>query len=301
VRTDLALLVIDPTGLDLKTAPWGDASLLEPGDWLVSVGQPIASARLISAGIASARRYGLGMAPGDEWLETDAVVNSASSGGPLVNLKGEVVGLCTLLPAGRGGYSGMGYAIPAGRVRRIAGELAEFGRVRRAFLGVQIESVELSRPVGAAGEVAVVISSVSPGTPAAESGLRAGDRLLKVGDELVASAVMLQSLIEFAPIGEELTVTIERDGKRLDVKVRPQAQPSPVGPRFAPGQEVPPRPVRGDIRRPLRNPPRGTAPRVPYPPGDQEPGELAPIPARGRPPERPAPVPPSSPDGGGRL
>jgi serine protease Do len=305
-RTDLALLAIDPTGLNLKTASWGDSSLLDAGDWAVSIGRPAASAPAISAGIVSARRIGIGIAPADEWIETDAVVNFASSGGPLVNLKGEVVGLCTLLAAGRGGLDGMRYAIPASRARRIAGDLAEFGRVRRAFLGVQIAPVEPSGPEGVAGEASVVISSVSPGTPAAEAGLRPGDRLLRVDGKAIMTTVGLQSLVEFAPIGEEMKLIIERAGKRLEVKVRPQAQPAPGG-RVGPGMGAPFEaqpwrgPVPGGIRAPGRNLPRREAPGAGNPPGEEEPSALDPIPAPSRAPEGRSQLPRGSPDDGGRL
>jgi serine protease Do len=304
-RTDLALLVIEPAGLNLKTAPWGDSTLLEPGDWVLSIGLPAASAPSLSAGIMSARRYGIGPLPADQWIETDAVVNPASSGGPLVNLKGEVVGVCTLLAAGSGGLERMGYAIPADRARRIAGDLADHGHVRRAYLGVQIAPVELGKPGGGDGESAVVISGVTSGTPAAESGLRPGDRFVAVAGKAIKNARMLQSLIEFAPIGEELIVTIEREGKRLDVKVRPQALPSSGGPG-TPGFGMPLEPPRrdrvpGGIRAPGRSVPRGLAPRPSQPPQDEEPKALEPIPEPGRAPGRAPLEPRGSALGGGRL
>ena len=116
---------------------------LRPGDWVLSIGQPGGSSPALSSGIFSSRRRGLGT-PGlsEEWLETDAAVNSLNSGGPLVNLEGEVVGINTAHTGRRGQVAGMGFALPADRARRVASDLIAYGRVRRAFLGVHIEPAQ---------------------------------------------------------------------------------------------------------------------------------------------------------------
>src|SRR5262249_53869575 len=162
------------------SASWGDPGALEPGDWVLAVGRPAASAPAVSAGILSARRTSISVGPADRWLETDAVVNPVSSGGPLVNLSGEDGGISSELATRRGGLTGMGYAVPAKRARRVATDLVEFGRVRRAYLGVQVEPVQPSAPERGTDVAKVAIVSVNPGTPAAEAGLRPGDRILSI-------------------------------------------------------------------------------------------------------------------------
>ncbi len=215
---DLAVLVVDPTGLNLTQAKLGDPGVLQPGDWLVSIGQPGGASPSLSSGIFSSRRRGPGT-PGssEEWLETDAAVNALNSGGPLVNLEGEVVGINTAQTGRRAGVAGIGFALPADRARRVALDLIKYGRVRRAFLGVHIESAQPSSPGRPSPAGSVVIASVTPATPAAEAGIRPGDLVVAVAGRPVVGAAMLQGLIETAPIGEKLTVTIERDGRRQDV------------------------------------------------------------------------------------
>ena len=137
-----------------------------------------------------------------------------------------MVGISTAFPGRAGGEpGGMNHVLPASRVRRIAGELADFGQVRRGYLGVQIEPVEVlsGRLGGSTG--AVVISSVGSGTPAADAGLQPGDRIVSANGRRLAGLGQLQAAVEDTPIGEELTLLVDRNGQRIEVKVRPQAQP----------------------------------------------------------------------------
>ena len=145
---DLAVLVVDPTGLNLTQAKLGDPNALRPGDWVLI---HRAGRRLIAGAFVrhlQLRGDGAWARPAlsEEWLETDAAVNSLNSGGPLVNLDGEVVGINTAQTGRRGQVAGMGFALPADRARRVAADLIAYGRVRRAFLGVQIEPADRSSP-----------------------------------------------------------------------------------------------------------------------------------------------------------
>ena len=124
-RSDLALLIVDLQGLNLTQISWGDVKSLESGDWVLALGQPVGSAPTMSAGIVSARRQVVG----EELIETDAVIVQVNSGGPLVNLKGEVVGINKMGGKRLYGLEGMGLVIPADRARRIAEDLAQFGQV----------------------------------------------------------------------------------------------------------------------------------------------------------------------------
>ena len=139
-KSDLALLVIDRRGL--SQAEWGDSEALETGDWVLAIGQPFGLSDTVTAGIVSGKGRGIGMAMYEDLIQTDAAINPGNSGGPLVNLNGEVVGINTAIKTLNGGYEGVGFAVPAARARRVAADLAEHGRVRRAYLGIQIGRVD---------------------------------------------------------------------------------------------------------------------------------------------------------------
>ncbi len=221
-RSDVAILVVDLKGLTATAAAWGDSDAIEPGDWVLAVGAAGGSPPSMSAGIFSARRRG--PASGLEWLETDVRVGPAFWGGPIVNLKGEVIGVVGPLPNQAPLPGGSHYVLPAGRIRRIAADLAQFGQVRRGYLGIQVEPVEvLAGAPGAPG--GVVISTVGAGTPAAAAGVRPGDRIVSANGRKLMVLGQLQATVEETPIGEELTLLIDRNGQRMEVKVRPQAQP----------------------------------------------------------------------------
>jgi serine protease Do len=265
--------------LNLTPVRWGDSKSLQGGDWVLTVGQPPGSDPALSAGIFSARRFGAGSAPGGELLETDAAVNAGNSGGPLVNLNGEVVGINTFIPAQRA-LIGMGFAIPGERARRIASDLIEVGRVRRAYLGMQIEPADRAVAERGLSPGTVAVSSVTPGSPAANSGLRAGDLIVTADGRPLAGIEMLQSTVEFAPLGDELTLGIERESRRQDVKVRPGALPDRAGL----GMESPATPAtRRDALRNLYNP------ISPYSEGNYDP--LRPYSKRARPRESPRVAP----------
>jgi serine protease Do len=281
-RIELALLIVDVKGLNVSAAVWGDSAALEPGDWVLAVGAGRGLPPSLSAGIFSARRLGNAQIPADEWLETDTRVSPAGLGGPLVNMSGEVVGISTAIPGRRDGQPGMNYVLPASRARRIATELGDFGQVRRAYLGVDIEPTEFlaGRPSGGG---AVVISGVRADTPAALAGLRAGDRIVSASGKPVMSLGQLQAVIESAAVGEELTLVVERGGQRLEVKVRPQAGPVPAGPAGGVRSRIEPEPeaARGRARSRLRGgQSEPAAPKVVKPP-DPETPELDPIPKPG--------------------
>jgi serine protease Do len=291
---DLAVLVVDTAGLNLTQAKLGDPNLLRPGDWVLSIGQPGGSSPVLSSGILSARRRGTGTPSlSEEWLETDAAVNSLNSGGPLVNLAGEVVGINTAQTGRRAPIAGMGFALPADRARRVAADLIAYGRLRRAFLGVQIEPADRASPARSIPPGSVVIATVTAAAPAAEAGLRPGDVIVAVAGRPVAGPMMLQGLIENAPIGEDLTVTIERGAERQDVTVRPRPQPVSVSPRALP--EARPNLLPGRARGRNRVAPRDTSPPLPAPSaGDETPSTLDPIPRADPSPTSPAPEAPKN-------
>jgi serine protease Do len=224
-RSDLALLTIDPEGLD-GSAEWGDSKALEAGDWVLAVGQAYGFEKSVSAGIVSGLGRTLGVGASD-LIQTDAALHPGSSGGPLVDLDGRVVGICVAVRGPAIGGGGMGFAIPSERARRVAGELAEHGRVRRAYLGVRIEDPSPDRIAAEGRRPGVRLGVVVQPGPAAEAGLVPGDVILRVDDRPVSSTAELQAAVEFAPIGEPLALTIRRDDAEREVQVTPTELPGP--------------------------------------------------------------------------
>jgi serine protease Do len=251
-QSDLALLTIDPDGL--QQAAWGDSEVLDTGDWVLAVGQPFGLSGTVTAGIVSSKGRGLGQALFQEDLiQTDAAINAGSSGGPLVNLKGEVVGINLAIKTHNGGYEGVGFAIPASRARRVAADLAQFGRVRRAYLGIEIQPVDPDSADRLIQPSAVAITGVLSGSPAAVAGLRAGDVVVKLNGKPAEGLSKLRSAIEFAPVDDPLELTIVRGGETREVRVRPEARTEPAErPEPAPAGGLIP---RGQVFRPVPVPP----------------------------------------------
>ena len=221
-KSDLAMLSVDPGGL--VQAEWGDSEVLDTGDWVLAIGQPFGLSGTVTAGIVSGKARGIGIALYEDLIQTDAAINPGNSGGPLVNLKGEIVGINTAIKTSGGGYEGVGFAVPSARARRVSADLAEFGRVRRAHLGVTIRPVD-PPTAERLGSNAAVITSLAVAGPAEAAGLVVGDVILRVDGRPVDGPGSLQSLIEVAKVGEPMELTIDRNGASQVVRVRPEPQP----------------------------------------------------------------------------
>ena len=155
---------------------------------------------------------------------------------PLVNLKGEVVGINTAIKTNGGGYEGVGFAVPASRARRVAADLVEFGRVRRAYLGVTIRPVDPATADRLGSAAAALITGIAVASPAAEAGLQAGDVILKVDGKPVDGPGPLQAIIEVAAVGKPLALTIDRNGQVSERSVVPEPQPDRLALPAANGQ-----------------------------------------------------------------
>ena len=244
-QTELVVLVVDPRSVRAKEAEWGSSEALQLGDWVLSIGRSSGRAGTVSAGIVSGRTAGAQ----DDLLRTDAVIGSAGSGGPLINLEGRIVGINRARLDPRGWPDGFGLAIPAERAHRCISDLAEFGRVRRGYLGVMIApgGGPVLDPTGQAS--GLVVTGLSAGSAAAEAGLRVGDRIVFLDGHPITDREEFSRAVDEAPIGQEFRLTIERAGKRQDVMVatrrRPQGPLNPAGPLDRSGarslRPVPPR------------------------------------------------------------
>jgi serine protease Do len=276
-QTGLVLLIVDTKGVHLQEAQWGDSQALHTGDWVLSIGRPSARSKAVSAGIVSETGSDPDNRPEDT-IRTDAVITAVNTGGPLINLDGKVVGINQARTGPWGRADGFGYAIPSALARRVASELAEFGRVRRGYLGLVLgpEGPETRDP--RTRSTALMVNGITPGSPAAEAGFRLGDRIVALDGRPITGLEALSRAVEDAPVGQEFTVTVERGGERREIKVQTRQRPEPPGVSRRPlgpnppgmGRRIRPRDgSRGSWIRPTPSRQPEPTPRQP----DQAPGQ----------------------------
>jgi serine protease Do len=217
-RTDIALLKIEATGL--PTVKLGKSEKLQPGEWVAAIGSPFGFENTITAGIVSATGRSLPAETYVPFIQTDVAVNPGNSGGPLMNLAGEVVGVNSMIYSQTGGYMGVSFAIPIEVALDVMKQLRAEGKVTRGRLGVRIQpmtkelaqSFRLKEPHGA------LIALVEPGSPADKAGLKLGDVVLAYNGQPIDDANKLPRLVAATKPGQSATLRIWRDGKAEDVK-----------------------------------------------------------------------------------
>jgi serine protease Do len=220
-RTDLAVLKIDG-GRKFTYVAFGDDSRLRVGDWVVAVGNPFGLGGTVTAGIVSARGRDIGAGPYDDFIQIDAAVNRGNSGGPAFNLNGEVVGINTAIFSPSGGNVGIAFAIPASTARDVVGKLIEDGAVERGWLGVSIQPVtkDIAESLGLEGTDGALVSDTPEDGPARVAGISAGDVILSVNGEKVASPRELARMIGNMVPGTSVDVGLWRRGEARNVPVK---------------------------------------------------------------------------------
>ena len=213
---DVAVLKID-TKDKFQTVEFGDSDKARVGDWVVAIGNPFGLGGTVTSGIVSARNRDIGMTRYDDFIQTDASINQGNSGGPLFNLKGEVVGINTAIIApGRSGSIGIGFAIPSNAASKVIDQLISYGETRRGWLGVRIqevtkeiaEAVELKKPEGA------LVASVGEKSPADKAGIKAADIILEFDGKKIDKMRTLPKVVANTKVGKNVNVKIWRN-KRL--------------------------------------------------------------------------------------
>lgn len=218
--TDLAVLKIEATGLPV--ARLGDSSQIEAGEWVLAIGSPFGLEQTVTAGIISAKgRARVGITDYEDFLQTDAAINPGNSGGPLVNLKGEVIGINTAIASRTGGYMGISFAIPSHQAREVMQSILKEGRVTRGRLGAVIQNLtsELAESFRFSSKAGVLVSDVTPQSPADQAGLRAGDIVVRFNGQPMADASQLRNAVAAAAPKTEVELEIFREGNPKKVKV----------------------------------------------------------------------------------
>ena len=222
-KTDLAVILISAEG-SLPSVTFGDSDKLEVGDWVVAIGHPRGLDQTVTQGIISAKhRQGI-MDPSSyqDYLQTDAAINPGNSGGPLLNLQGQVVGVNAAISSQSGGFEGIGFAIPSNMAVHIANTLIAQGKVERGWLGVSIQDLtpELAKSFELDSTKGALIAQVIKGGPADKAGLKRGDVVISYNGEEITDTGTLRNKVADTVMGKEVTVTVLREGERVDLSVK---------------------------------------------------------------------------------
>ncbi len=218
-KADLALLKIDAPG-KLPFVSFGNSDEMRVGDSVIAIGNPFGLGGTVTAGIISARARDINAGPYDDFFQTDAAINKGNSGGPLFNMKGEVIGINTAIFSPSGGSIGIGFSIPSNEAKPVLVDLQKFGKTRRGWLGVRIQSVtsDIADSLGLKEAKGALIAGVSPGGPADKAGIKAGDVVLSFDGRDVPEMRRLPRMVAETQIGKSVDVELWREGKSVSVK-----------------------------------------------------------------------------------
>jgi serine protease Do len=230
-KTDVAVIKI--TGSlphDLPTVQFGDSDALEVGNLVMAVGAPFGLTQTVTIGIVSAKgRADVGIAAYEDFIQTDAPINPGNSGGPLVNMRGEVIGMNSAIATGGGGQSaGIGFAIPANMIKTMLPTLVAGGRITRGMLGVVIQDLtdDLAAQFHLREAKGALVSQVGRDSPAQKAGLKAGDVVVRYGDNEIRDTRELRNLVAATAPGTRTRVVVVRDGKERTLEVTIGRQPA---------------------------------------------------------------------------
>ena len=236
--SDIAVLQLE-TKEKFIPVKFGDSDKARIGDWVIAIGNPFGLGGTVTSGIISARNRSIGLSRYEDYIQTDASINSGNSGGPLFDMKGDVIGINTAI-LGRSGSIGIGFSIPSNSAKIVIDQLLEFGETKRGWLGVRIQDVtkeiadveKLGKPRGA------LVASVAENSPSEKAGIKAGDIILEFNGEKINQMRELPAIVAKTKVGSNVKVKIWRNKKELikdvllgrletsdDFKVTQKAQP----------------------------------------------------------------------------
>ena len=220
-RMDLALLKID-LDKDLPFVSFGKSENSKVGEWVVAIGNPFGLGGTVTAGIISALGRNIGSGPYDQFIQTDAPINKGNSGGPLFNMKGEVIGVNTMIYSQTGGSVGIGFSIPSSLVKPVIDQLKEYGETRRGWLGVMIQNVneELAKDMDLDEAKGALVQQVVKDGPADKGGIKEGDVIIGYNKEDINDMRDLTTKVANTDIGKRIKIRLIRFGKEIELKVK---------------------------------------------------------------------------------
>ncbi len=219
-RTDLAVLKVHADH-KLPAVPFGDSAASRVGDWVVAIGNPFGLGGTVTAGIISARGRDINAGPYDNFIQTDASINRGNSGGPMFNMKGEVIGINTAIYSPSGGSVGIGFAIPSSTAEPVIKQLIKHGQVQRGWLGVHIQVVtdSIAETLGLKKAEGALVSSVIADGPAAKAGIKPRDVILEFDGQRVTEMRQLPRIVAATEVDRAVSVKVWRDGSMKTLKV----------------------------------------------------------------------------------
>ncbi|WP_027683788.1 Do family serine endopeptidase [Rhizobium leguminosarum] len=220
-KTDLSVLKVEPKA-PLKSVKFGDSSTMRIGDWVMAIGNPFGFGGSVTVGIISGRGRNINAGPYDNFIQTDAAINKGNSGGPLFNMKGEVIGINTAIISPSGGSIGIGFSVPSELASGVVDQLREYGETRRGWLGVRIQPVtdDIADSLGLDTAKGALVAGVIKGGPVDDGSIKAGDVILKFDGKTVSEMRDLPRVVAESTVGKEVDVVVLRDGKEQTVKVK---------------------------------------------------------------------------------
>ncbi len=219
-KIDVAVLRIKPAK-PLPYVSFGDSDNVRVGDWIIAIGNPYGLGGTVTTGIISARARDINVGSFDDFLQTDAAINRGNSGGPMFDLNGNVIGINTAIFSPTGGSVGIGFAIPSALAKPIIDQILQYGKAKRAWLGVQIQPVtdSVAEALGMSKTTGALVLGVVEGGPAQMAGLITGDVILKFAGKEISDMKKLPRYVADSPIGERATIQVLRGGKVKNLAV----------------------------------------------------------------------------------
>jgi serine protease Do len=219
-KTDVTVVKIDAK--NLHAVKWSDSDRLQVGEFVLAIGNPYGLSHTVTMGIISAvGRANVGIADYEDFIQTDAAINPGNSGGPLVNTKGELIGINTAIFSRTGGYQGIGFAVPSNMARLVMDQLVQKGKVTRGWLGVTIQELtpELSQKFGLKRTKGALVGDVAQGSPAEKAGIKRGDIIVDFDGKKVRNVSNLRNMVAQTKVDKEVPISILRGGKEYSFRV----------------------------------------------------------------------------------
>jgi len=221
-KTDLAVMQIPTDKYTLKAVKFGDSDSMRVGDPVLAIGNPYGLGGTVTSGIISARARNINSGPYDDFLQTDAAINRGNSGGPMFNMRGEVIGINTAIFSPSGGSVGIGFAIPSSLAKTVVEQIQKYGTTRRGWIGVRIQQVtqDIADSLGLPKARGAMVASIAERGPAAVADIQQGDVILSFNGKDITEMQHLPLLVAETDVGSEASVTVWRKGQTLSKTIK---------------------------------------------------------------------------------